>query len=246
VNKNTIKSNLQAWNSDYTWAKDGDEWDGQAKKCNKPYEDWKRSLVEEFIQPNVDRSSMVLEIGPGHGRWSKEIAPLCGHLILVDLSPSCIEHCRSLFKERSNVTFVVNQGKELTGIPDGSVDFVWSYDVFVHINPNEIEAYFGEIKRVLRPNGRAVIHHAGRRHLFLPLRFLRESPTIGSRLYNFITTNVFAEDNGWRSDVSRALVRKLARRHGLIVEEQLNRWGKNRDFGVPRFRDAISILCRPG
>jgi hypothetical protein len=50
---------------------------------------------------------------------------------------------------------------------------------------------------------------------------------------------------GWRSDVSRALVRKLARRQGLAVEAQVNRWGKNGELGVPRFRDAVSIL-RPG
>jgi len=243
LKKNSVENNLRIW-SLYDWPQDGDEWNGQAIGCNKPYEEWKRSLVEAFIRPNVTRSSTVLEIGSGHGRWSKEIAPLCGNLILVDLSPSCIEYCRSLFKDRSNVSFVVNQGKELTGVPDGSIDFVWSYDVFVHIGSAEIEAYFGEIRRVLRPKGKAVIHHAGRRHLFLPLRFLRESPT-GSRIYNLITIGVFAEEIGWRSDVSLALVRKLARRQGLVVEAQANRWGKKGELGVPRFRDAISIL-RPG
>jgi ubiquinone/menaquinone biosynthesis C-methylase UbiE len=244
LKKNTIANNFQLW-GDYAWPKDGDEWDGQAIGCNKPYEGWKRSLVEALIRPYINHSSTVLEIGSGHGRWSKEIAPLCGNLILVDLSPSCIEYCRSLFKDRSNVSFVVNQGNDLTGIPDESIDFVWSYDVFVHIGSAEIEAYFGEIRRVLRPKGTAVIHHAGRRHLLLPLRFLRESPT-GSRIYNFITINVFAEELGWRSDVSRALVRRLARRQGLIVEAQVNRWGENAELGVPRFRDAVSILQRPG
>jgi ubiquinone/menaquinone biosynthesis C-methylase UbiE len=245
LKKNTIESNLQIWDSDYAWPKDGDEWDGQAKKCNKSYEAWKHSLVQAFIQPNVARSSTVLEIGPGHGRWSKEIAPLCGHLILVDLSPRCIEHCQSLLKERPNVTFIVNGGKDLTGIPNGSVDFLWSYDVFVHISPAEIEAYFSEINRVLRPNNRAIIHHAGRCHLFLPLRFLRNSVPIGHRFYNYLTMSTFEDDDGWRSDVSRVLVRRLAKKHGLIVEDQVNRWGKSGDFGVPRFRDAISILRRP-
>jgi len=245
VKENTVENNLQVWDSDYTWPKDGDEWDGQAKRCDKSYEAWKQSLVQAFIQPNVDRSSTVLEIGPGHGRWSKEIAPLCGHLILVDLSPSCIEHCRVLFRERPDTTFVVNQGKELTGIPDASVDFLWSYDVFVHIGREEIGAYFREIHRVLRPNSRAIIHHAGRRHLFLPLRFLRSSATVGNRLYNYLTISDFGDDDGWRSDVSRLLVRKLAKSQGLIVEEQVHRWGKNREFGVSRFHDAISILRRP-
>jgi len=246
MKKNTVENNLQVWDLDYSWPRDGDEWDGQAKKCHKPYEEWKRSLIQVFIQSNVTRTSTVLEIGPGHGRWSREIVPLCGSLILVDLSPSCIEHCRSLFRERDNVTYVVNKGNELTAIPDESVDFLWSYDVFVHISPAEIDGYFGEINRVLRPMSRAIIHHPGRRHIFLPLRFLRRSPTIGSRLYEYLTMSSFEGDDGWRSDVSRLLVRRLAKKHGLIIENQVVRWGESLGFGVPRFRDAISILRRPG
>lgn len=245
LKKNTIENNLQVWNSDYPWPQDGDEWDGQAKRCNKPYEAWKQSLVETFIQPNVARSSTVLELGPGHGRWTKEMAPLCGHLVLVDLSPRCIGHCQSLLRGRPEVTFIVNNGKDLAGVPDGSVDFVWSYDVFVHISPAEIEGYLSEINRVLRPKRRAIIHHAGRRQAFLPLRFLQGSGTLRNRLYNYLTMSVFADDDGWRSNVSRVLFGKLARRHGLIVEEQVSRWGKLRDFGVPRYRDAISVLRRP-
>src|SRR5262249_24383731 len=157
-------------------------------------------------------------------------------------SPRCIDHCQALFRGRSNVTFMVNDGTHLGGVREASVDLGWSYDVFVHIEPQVIAGYLGEIFRVLRADGKAVLHHAGRRHAFLPLRFLRRSGQRGNRLYNYLTIKDFGDDDGWRSNVSRALVRKLAKKQGLTVERQLNRWGRHLEFGVPRFRDAISVL----
>ena len=48
----------------------------------------------------------------------------------------------------------------LLGILDACVDRVWSFDVFVHTLAEDIEPYVAEITRVLKPGGRAIIHHA--------------------------------------------------------------------------------------
>ena len=244
--RNTIENNLRVWDTDYPWPQDGDEWDGQARRCGQTYEAWKRSLIETFIVPNVAGTSTVLEIGPGHGRWSTEIAGRCGELILVDLSPRCIAHCRALLRERRNVVYRIGDGKTLPRVADGAVDFVWSYDAFVHMSAEVVDSYLAEIHRVLRPGGRAIIHHAGRRHLFLPLRFLRRLGPITGRIYKSLTLGSTRDEDGWRSDVSRSLVRRLAARRGLRVDAQIDRWGEHGEFGVPRFRDAISHLVKPG
>ena len=89
--KNTIDNNFATWDRRHGWPLDGDEWDGQARDCGQPYERWKKSLVDTLILPNISNGSVVLEIAPGHGRWSKEIAGVAKELILVDLSPTCIE-----------------------------------------------------------------------------------------------------------------------------------------------------------
>ncbi len=93
--KNTVENKLRLWNQDYGWSKRGDEWDGQARFCGQPYNQWKQSIVDTFIVSNT-ANSVVLEIGPGHGRWSRIIAGLCRQLILVDLSPQCIQFCKNL------------------------------------------------------------------------------------------------------------------------------------------------------
>ena len=243
--KNTIENNLRVWDREYSWTLDGDEWDGQARLCGRPYEAWKHSVVKTFIAPHVSESTTVLEIGSGHGRWSKEIVDRCRKLVLADLSPSCLEHCRELFGDREHVSYVVTDGRSLRGVADTSIDFIWSYDVFVHIEPRVIADYLAEMWRVLVPGGRAIVHHAGRRHAFLPLRVLRRFGERGTDLYNRFSLGGRDEDDGWRSDMSRRHFKKLARRCGLRVEQQIDRWGRSGEFGVPRYRDAITFLRRP-
>jgi hypothetical protein len=66
-----IKKNLQAWDQTYAWPKDGDEWDGQAALCGVPYPTWKESLAHHLLAPHVSKKTHVLEIAPGHGRWTE-------------------------------------------------------------------------------------------------------------------------------------------------------------------------------
>ena len=251
--RNTIENNRRRWDEEHKWRRGGNEWVGQAKASGQPYRKWKRSVVRTFIAPNVRRRFTVLEIGPGRGRWSRKIAERCRELILVDLSPSCIDHCRELFGEDGNVTYVVGDGRSLPGVADGSVDFVWSYDAFVHMDPGTIAAYFAEIERVLRPGGKAVIHHSGRRHRRLRLRFLRHLGKWPARLYTRLSLEQpddprlreLQRDGGWRADVSKRMVKELAAEAGLKVKKQVRWWGENKEFGVPRYGDWIATLRKP-
>src|SRR5262245_51491417 len=111
----------------------------------------------------------VLEIGPGHGRWTKLYVGSVGKVTLVDLSPSCIEHCKKLFSSLNHIDYFVNDGSTLRPLGDQTIDFIWSYDVFVHIERPEFKRYLLEGARVLKPGGVAVIHHPNSE---LSLRFL--------------------------------------------------------------------------
>lgn len=240
--KNTVENNLKVWDQQYSWAKNGDEWDGQARFCGQPYEEWKKSLIESLLAPNFSKDSVVLEVAPGHGRWAKEIVEGCKEIILVDLSPSCIEFCRNLFASFNHVRYIVNDGKLLTGVDDNYVDFVWSYDSFVHMDKSTIGSYLSEIFRALKPGGKAVIHHAGRRHALLWLGFLRHQGDLGRRFYALISMGKIRDSDGWRSNISRQLFKELATDKGLVVEAQIQRWGGRLGSGIPRFGDFITIL----
>ena len=137
----------------------------------------------------------IVEIGPGAGRFSEVLAERAERLVLVDVTDEALRRCREHLGERPGVEYVRTDGASLPGVEGGSVDLVWSFEAFVHMQPVDVAAYVGEIARVLRPGGRAVIHHAGRR-----------------------------DRSGWRAPMSAALFARLARDRGLEVESQ-ETWG---------------------
>jgi hypothetical protein len=71
-------------------------------------------------------------IGPGFGRWTQYLRRLCIRLIVVDLSERCIDSCRRRFAGDRHIEYIVNDGTSLEQIPDGSVDFIFSFDSLVH------------------------------------------------------------------------------------------------------------------
>ena len=241
----SIDENMQLWNSSHEWCLDGDEWDNQAAHCNIPYGEWKQSIVEAFIYSNIDENSHALEIAPGHGRWSEFLIKRAKRVMLVDLSPNCIEFCKERFSEFDNVDYFVNNGKSLDFVSNNSIDFVWSYDSFVHMEKDVIESYFAEISRALRPKGKAIIHHAGRRNAALRLQFMRK---LGKRMafhYDVISFDDKRGNWGGRSNISRELIAKVAKKYGLEVEDQVDTWGENYEYNMKLFKDYMTILIKP-
>jgi SAM-dependent methyltransferase len=161
------------------------------------------------------------EIGPGGGRWSEALAARASHLVLVDVSERPLELCRERFRDDSSIRYVLSSGSDLPGVQDGSIDAVWSFDVFVHLAPRDQAAYLEEIARVLVPGGVAVLHHSdGRNRGQLPSRL------------------------GWRSPMSRGLFATMAVERGLRVESQLDSWGGDQRYDLSAFADVITVCKR--
>ncbi|QSR88130.1 class I SAM-dependent methyltransferase [Methylacidiphilum caldifontis] len=242
--ENSVSNNKRVWDKEYSWPEDGEEWNGQAKVCGVPYELWKQSIIDTFFLPHITNNSVVLEIAPGHGRWTCHLSKLCKKLVVVDLSPNCIEYCKRRFSGCNNILYYVNDGLSLGMLEDQSIDFIWSFDAFVHMDASVIQSYFYEFKRVLKKNAKAIIHHGGRNHLSLFLGFLKDLHPNTRKLYRWISMGYSNDDDGWRSVVSKELVLKMAKKARLTVEKQIQRWGKGNIFGVPRYNDWITILLQ--
>lgn len=217
-----VRANYVKWDQKHHWSADGGEWTGQAALCGVSYEVWKDSLVEHLIRPHL--GGEVLEIAPGHGRWSAYLIPASAFCTLVDLSPSCLDFCRQKFVAATNVDYFLTTGTSLPRYCSGQTDFVWSYDSFVHMAPAVVRAYLAEIARVLRPGGKAIIHHAD----------IRDPAAHDQDTHP-----------GWRSAVNREIVQFGAEAAGLNVERQFVFWDEAQRIGVPRFGDAITALKKP-
>jgi SAM-dependent methyltransferase len=207
---NSVDENRSWWDR-YDWSGGGEEWSASPE--------WKTALVECVLERLVPAGGAVLEIGPGAGRWSVALAARAASLTLVDVSPQALARARDRLGQASHVRYVQGAGCDLPGVPDSSIDAVWSFDVFVHVAPLDLAGYLAEIARVLRPGGVAVIHHAdGRNRGRIPSR------------------------HGYRAPMSRGLFAALAGERGLAVEEQLDSWGPDRRFDLAAYGDVISVL----
>jgi hypothetical protein len=72
-----------------------------------------------------------------------------------------IEHARSTLSARrldGNVGYVLLNGVDFSGVPDESADFIFSYDVQVHLPPENVLSYMRDARRVLRDNGVFMLH----------------------------------------------------------------------------------------
>jgi SAM-dependent methyltransferase len=240
----SITSNRTVYDDPGTWNRGGDSWTFHAQACGQDYDIWKRSVVDYLLDPFLGPDVDVLELGPGYGRWSEFMVDHSRSLSLVDVSARCIEACRFRFAgQLPDAAFVVNDGRSIPAA-DASVDLVWSFATFVHIDEPEVDAYLSECRRVLRPGGRFVIHHAGWSDW--SLTFLPLTRPFG-RPGHFVQHRLLAAGRwtrvGGRAPMSAARFAKMAADHGLAVDRQLDRWGDNDQFAVA-YRDVITIGTR--
>lgn len=98
----------------------------------------------------------VLEIGPGTGYYTLDLAGWAGTVEIFDLQQEFLDHVMRRAAERGIDNIVPTQG-DATDLPfaDDSVDAVVLTAVLGEIpNPS---AALGEIARVLRPGGRLIV-----------------------------------------------------------------------------------------
>ena len=117
-----------------------------------------RFIRDRYVLPYVRPEEVAVEIGPGGGRWTRYL--LRFHtLYVVDYHAELLEELRRSF-DKPNMRFIRNEGCDFPGIPAESVDFVFTFGCFVHLEVHLIGAYLENIRRILRPGGNAVVQYS--------------------------------------------------------------------------------------
>ena len=184
-------------------------------------------LDKEVFAPFLGHSDVLLEIGPGAGRLTEVLLPKCSKLIAVDTSETMIALLRERFADETKIEYHHSDGRGLTGVPDESVDTGFSYGVFVHLQHWDIYNYLTELRRVLKPGGKALIQHS---HTFSELgwkEFRKEVPRQLNRhkLHHSFIVN------------SPQLMTEFVTRAGLEVQDVLTEVVA---------RDCITLIRKPG
>lgn len=117
-------------------------------------------LDRTVIEPFFERCPVMLEIGPGGGRFTEVLLPKCETLIAVDTSSNMLELLRRRFGDDERLVLQLGDGHGLEAVADESVDGIFSYGVFVHLQHWDIYNYLTEFRRVLKPGGKALVQHS--------------------------------------------------------------------------------------
>ena len=108
--------------------------------------------VTQVVASYANPKATALELGCGRGDSTNELlVPNFGKVVAFDL----LEHPAKL-DPRVEYHRLADDDYSCPGIPDASIDFVWSFGVFCHLPNSALQTYLKSIWRVLKPTGIAV------------------------------------------------------------------------------------------
>lgn len=117
-----------------------------------------RYVLEHFLSPYISEDTTLVEIGPGGGRWTRYMLK-AKQIYAVDYHQELLNELKSNF-DAKNITFIKNNGDDFPNIPDNSIDFLFSFGTFVHLDVEIIDRYLRNMKRLLNSESNVVIHYS--------------------------------------------------------------------------------------
>lgn len=160
---------------------------------------------DRFVSPYINPKHVALEIGPGGGRWTRYLVGF-RELYVVDFHAEILGELRrtlSLPKMR----FVQNNGSDFPGIEARSIDFLFSFGCFVHLEQDIIAGYLDSIRYILKPGGNAIIHYSDKSKAMAQVNqsFSHNNPELMRSMVTGAGFRVIEEDltTLWHSSIIR-------------------------------------------
>lgn len=116
-------------------------------------------LIKSYLaKSNIELEKIkVLDFGVGWGRiirfFTKDIVK--DHLFGVDVLPDIIELCSQLIKNA--IFYTIDPLPPLKEFSNESLDLIYAYSVFSHLNEDSTSAWFEEFNRILKKGGLLVV-----------------------------------------------------------------------------------------
>ena len=146
-------------------------------------------LVKDVVRPKI------LDIGCGTGLLaiaSESLVKDGGEYIGLDVKEEDIRYCRKHFEKIPSLSFIYHPVRNATYAPhqdskhqpwdilDESIDLVVSKSIWTHLNEQDAIYYFGEVGRVLKSGGKALITFC-----LLDEDYYRQASTINKPWFNY-------------------------------------------------------------
>ena len=130
-----------------------------------------RRLASAFSLAEVKPGMVVLDVGCGRGEILRHAAQLGADAYGIDYAPVAVNMSRQVIDPLNGVaqppagvapgrTAVYLADAKTLPFPDASFDRVLMFDVVEHLHPWELDRALAEVRRVLKPDGRFIVHTA--------------------------------------------------------------------------------------
>ena len=112
-------------------------------------------LIRYRLAASLAAGKRVLDVACGSGYGSKLLAEAAASSVKsVDIDEEVIKEARANYSD-SKIEFIVDSAETLSAIADNSIDLVVSFETIEHLP--DYPSYLKNLKRVLAPNGLALI-----------------------------------------------------------------------------------------
>ncbi|HEC23202.1 MAG TPA: class I SAM-dependent methyltransferase [Chloroflexi bacterium] len=140
------------------------------------YEEWQasegahlsRRLASAFSVAAVEPGMSVLDVGCGRGEIIRHCARIGADAYGIDYAPAAVRMTRDLIQNSRGEAppgrmGVARADAKRLPFPDETFDRVLMFDIVEHLYPWELQEALLEVRRVLRPGGRLIVHTAPNR-----------------------------------------------------------------------------------
>jgi SAM-dependent methyltransferase len=197
-----------------------------------------RRLNQAFDAAEVVPGMRVLDVGCGRGEIVRHCTMLGVQAHGVDYAPAALRMAR----DAGNVCQA--DAKSLP-FPCASFDRVLMFDVVEHLYPWELERALAEARRVLRPDGRLIVHTAPNvwydRYAYPLVRLIRTLMGQGPKYPRDPRATIPDNLDVHVNEQSAASLRRVLRRAGFCAQVWLDTPPQHRSEGLV-FRAARHVL----
>ncbi|BAP55940.1 type 11 methyltransferase [Thioploca ingrica] len=129
-------------------------------------------IRDRYVIPYVNAKHYAVEIGVGGGRWTRYMLGF-NKLYAVDYHQELLDELKKNFN-KPNMEFIKNNGTDFPKIQDCSIDYLFSFGTFVHLDTPLIKAYLNNMKRILKSGANVVIHYSDKTKIMAQTGYLKD------------------------------------------------------------------------
>jgi len=162
-------------------------------------------IRDRYVLPYLKPDQNALEIGPGGGRWTRYLLGF-EKLYVVDYHAQLLDELRRSFTAK-HIVFVENNGSDFPGVAENSIDYLFSFGTFVHLDVDLIQSYLGNMHPLLREGSNVVLQYSDQTKVMATLNagFSDNTPERMRQMVTSAGYTILEEDltTLWHSSVVR-------------------------------------------